>query len=225
MPCAQCSRKREHALQFGRAHVCISLLLVVSTLAVGCASSNRVTLRTVPQNPLVDELQLASYYGPRPSERTEQLLRVHNLTYKPRTDPRGLIKRLQEFNNYEPTADRVYAMSELSYLGGMEAQRVDKQVALDLFGASVLYSYQYLFDDRYKSTRNPYDPQYRGVCDLYNSALESGLRIICTNKELKPETSKTITRRPALGTSRASSGVRSGGRKISPASSSSRTLK
>ena len=117
---------------------------------------------------------------------------MHNLTYKPRTDPRGLIKRLQEFNNYEPRADRVYAMSELSYLGGIEAQRVDKQVALDLFGASVLYSYQYLFDDRYKSTRNPYDPQYRGVCDLYNSALESGLRIICTNKELKPETSKTI---------------------------------
>jgi pimeloyl-ACP methyl ester carboxylesterase len=170
----------------------IGVLLVALVLTAGCASSNRVTLRTVPQNPLVDELQLASYYGPRPTKRTEQLLRVHNLTYKPRTDPRGLIKRLQEFNNYEPRADRVYAMSELSYLGGLEAQRVDKQVALDLFGASVLYSYQYLFDDRYKSTRNPYDPQYRGVCDLYNSALESGLRIICTSKELKPETSKTI---------------------------------
>ena len=127
-----------------------------------------------------------------PTERTEQLLRVHNLTYTPRTDPRGLIKRLQDFNNSDPRADRVCAMAELSYLGGMEAQRIDKQVALDLFGASVLYSYQYLFDDRYHSTRNPYDPQYRGVCDLYNSALESGLRIICTSRELKPETSKTI---------------------------------
>ena len=105
-----------------------------------------------------------------PTERTEQLLRVHNLTYTPRTDPRGLIKRLQDFNNSDPRADRVCAMAELSYLGGMEAQRVDKQVALDLFGASVLYSYQYLFDDRYHSTRNPYDPQYRGVCDLYNCA-------------------------------------------------------
>jgi pimeloyl-ACP methyl ester carboxylesterase len=103
-----------------------------------------------------------------------------------------LIKQLQEFNNREPRADRVYAMSELAYLGGMEAQRVDKQVALDLFGASVLYSYQYLFDDRYNSTRNQYDPQYRGACDLYNSALESGLRIICISKELKPEISKTI---------------------------------
>ncbi len=171
---------------------CVFALLVVFTLPAGCASSNRVILRTVPQNPLVDQLQLTSYYGPRPTERTEQLLRVHNLTYIPRTDPRGLIKRLQEFNDYDPRADRVYAMAELSYLGGMEAQRVDKQIALDLFGASVLYSYQYLFDDRYNSTRNPYDPQYRGVCDLYNCALESGLRIICTNKELKPETSKTI---------------------------------
>jgi pimeloyl-ACP methyl ester carboxylesterase len=170
----------------------IGILLTAIMLSAGCASSNMVTLRTVPQNPLVEQLQLTSYYGPRPSQRTEQLLRVHNLTYIPRTDPRGLIKRLQEFNNYEPTADRVYAMSELAYLGGMEAQRVDKQVALDLFGASVLYAYQYLFDDRYKSTRNQYDPQYRSACDLYNSALESGLRIICVNKELKPETANTI---------------------------------
>jgi len=170
----------------------IGVFLVALTFVAGCASSNWVTLRTVPQNPLVEQLQLTSYYGPRPSKRTEQLLRLHNLTYISRSDPRGLIKRLQEFNNREPVADRVYAMSELAYLGGMEAQRVDKQVALDLFGASVLYSYQYLFDDRYNSTRNPYDPQYRGACDLYNCALESGLRIICTNKELKPETSKTI---------------------------------
>ncbi len=169
----------------------IAVLLAAVMLAVGC-SSNRVTLRSIPQNPLINELQLTSYYGPRPSEYTEQVLRLHNLTYESRSDPRPLIKRLQAFNNYESTADRVYAMSELAYLGGMEAQRVDKQIALDLYGASVLYSYQYLFDDRYMSTRNPYDPQYRKVCDLYNGALESALRIVCAEKSFKPDTSKTI---------------------------------
>ena len=169
----------------------IVVLFFALVLSAGC-SSNKIILRSVPQNPLMDELQLTSYYGPRPSERTEQLLRVHNLKYEPRTDPRPLIERLQKFNDYEPTADRVYAMSELAYLGGMEAQRIDKQIALDLFGASVLYSYQYLFDNRYNSTRNPYDPQYRKVCDLYNSSLESALRIICANKELRPGTFKTI---------------------------------
>jgi pimeloyl-ACP methyl ester carboxylesterase len=169
----------------------IAVLLVALAISVGC-SSNRVTLRSTPQNPLVDELQLTSYYGPRPSKQTEQLLRVHNLKYEPRTDPRPLIKWLQEFNNYDPTSDRVYAMSELAYLGGMEAQKVDKQIALDLYGASVLYAYQYLFDERYASTRNPYDPQYRKVCELYNGALESALRIVCAEKSLMPGTSQTI---------------------------------
>jgi pimeloyl-ACP methyl ester carboxylesterase len=170
----------------------IGVLLVALVLMAGC-STNKVTLRPTPENPLVDELQLTSYYGPRPSDRTEQLLRVHNLAYEPRMDPRPLIKRLQEFNNVEPDADRAYAMSELAYLGGMEAQRIDKQIALDLYGASVLYAYEYLFDDRYTSTRNPYDPQYRKVCDLYNSALEASLRIVCANKELKPGTTKSIS--------------------------------
>ncbi len=127
-----------------------------------------------------------------PSERTEQLLRVHNLKYEPKADPRPLIKRLQAYNNYAPTSDRVYAMAELAYLGGREAQKNFKQISLDLYGASVLYSYQYLFDDRYASTRNPYDPQYRAACDLYNGALEGALRIVCAKKELAPGTTKTI---------------------------------
>ena len=184
-------RHTECAYYISYRFVSLGVLVILLALVLGC-SSNKVTLRTVPKNPLVDELQLASYDGPRPSERTEQLLRVHNLTYAPRTDPRPLIKRLQAFNDQEPEAERVYAMSELAYLGGMAAQSVDKQVALDLYGASVLYAYQYLFEDRYASTRNQYDPQYRKVCDLYNSALESGLRIVCADKSFKPDTVKTI---------------------------------
>jgi hypothetical protein len=56
----------------------------------------------------------------------------------------------------------------------------------------VLYAYQYLFDDQLAPTRNCYDPQFRGACELYNSALESALRIVCKKRELLPETSKTI---------------------------------
>ena len=56
----------------------------------------------------------------------------------------------------------------------------------------MLHAYRYLFDERFAATRNPYDPQYRGACDLYNGALESVLRIICGRKELKPNTTTTI---------------------------------
>ena len=42
------------------------------------------------------------------------------------------------------------------------------------------------------ATRNCYDPQFRGACDLYNSALESALRLSCERDELRPGTTKTI---------------------------------
>ncbi|MEX0585053.1 MAG: alpha/beta fold hydrolase, partial [Pirellulales bacterium] len=42
------------------------------------------------------------------------------------------------------------------------------------------------FDDRLFETRNPYDPQYRGACDLYNQALEGSLRLLAKRGQLKP---------------------------------------
>jgi len=115
-------------------------------------------------------------------------------------------------------------MSELSYLGGIEAQRMDKQVALDLFGPRCFTRIN-IFSTTVTNRRNPYDPQYRGVCELYNSALESGLRIICTSKEFKPETSKTINTATGAWDVTCKLRDRSGGRRILPDSSSSRTLK
>ncbi len=35
-------------------------------------------------------------------------------------------------------------------------------------------------------SRNPYDPQFRGACDVYNSALESTLRLVNRNGKLRP---------------------------------------
>jgi pimeloyl-ACP methyl ester carboxylesterase len=167
------------------------LLIAALIVPVGC-SSNRVTLRSVPKTPLGEELQLSSYWGPQPSPRTVQLLRIHNLSYEPKGDPRPLIAQLQSYNAQTPVAERVYAMGELAYLGGKSAEKTDKKIAVDLYGAAVLYAYQYLFDSRYAATRNPYDPQYRGACDLYNGALESGLRLIAKDKQLKPDSIQTI---------------------------------
>jgi pimeloyl-ACP methyl ester carboxylesterase len=175
-----------------RRKVLMTALLTIALIAPAGCSSNKVSLRSVPKNPLGEELQLGSYWGPQASPRTVQLLRIHNLSYEPKSDPRPTITQLQAFNDRSPNAERVYAMGELAYLGGKTAEQYDKQIALDLYGASVLYAYQYLFDSRYAATRNPYDPQYRGACDLYNGALESGLRIIVKNKQLQPDTTRTI---------------------------------
>jgi pimeloyl-ACP methyl ester carboxylesterase len=167
-------------------------VLLAGLLAAGGCAQKYVTLRSAPHNPLGEELQLASWHGPQPSRRTMQLLRVYNLTDGLAGDPRPLLDRLQRLTDREPSADKVYALSELAYLGAKRTESQDSRGAMDLYGASVLHAYAYLFDDRFAATRNCYDLQFRGACDLYNSALESALRIISKNHELLPGTSKTI---------------------------------
>ena len=43
---------------------------------------------------------------------------------------------------------------------------------------AVAYSYNYLFSPVFNHSRNPYDPNYRGACELYNTSLEGALRIL-----------------------------------------------
>ena len=103
-----------------------------------------------------------------------------------------MLDKLRHVSEQEPSADNIYAMAELAYLFGHKIDKHDPAKALDLYGTSVLYAYAFLFDDRLAGTRNCYDPQFRGACDLYNSALEAALRLTCKRDELRPGTSKTI---------------------------------
>ncbi|MGA2502391.1 MAG: alpha/beta fold hydrolase, partial [Tepidisphaeraceae bacterium] len=171
----------------------LAILIFLAAVAfAGCASQQWVTLRSVPRNPLGDELQLASWSGPQPTPRTIQLLRVYNLAPAANGDSRTLLENLQHITEQEPSADKVYAMSELAYLSARKTEKQDQARALDLYGAAVLHAYAFLFDDRLAATRNCYDPQFRGACDLYNGALESALRLSCNRGELRPGTTKTI---------------------------------
>lgn len=170
--------------------VVLAAILVISAMP-GCATSP-VSLRSVPKSPLIDELNLTAYGGPKPSDRTIQLLRVYNLS-DDQDNYAALLKKLQAISEREPAADAVYALSELAFLGAKKTERYDKRAALDLYGASVLHAYDYLFNKRFSSTRNQYDPQYRGACDLYNGALESALRTVCATKELTFGTTKINT--------------------------------
>ena len=180
-----------------RAWRCRSLRLafifcLAAAVLTGCASPQWVTLRSIPRNPLGDELQLTSRSGPQPTPRTMQLLRVYNLTDALQGDPRQLLENLHRIAEKEPSADKVYAMAELAYLSARRIESKDKAQALDLYGATVLHAYAFLFDDRLAATRNCYDPQFRGACELYNIALESALRLSCDHGELRPGTTHTI---------------------------------
>jgi pimeloyl-ACP methyl ester carboxylesterase len=159
-------------------------LLVASCL--GCVSSNYLSVRRVPRNPLADPLNLFSRSGPKPTARTEQVLRRYDLERVQEREPDAVLARLQEELLKEPTADKMYAFSELAYV---QAKKADSQGspsrALRLYGASVAHAYLYLFAS-YLQERNCYDPQFRRACDLYNAGLEGMLRIVNKRDRLRP---------------------------------------
>ena len=169
-----------------------TLLLALVLMPAGCASSKWLTLRENPHNPLSDQLKLLSFGGPKPTKRTMQLLRRYDLEEDLSGDRRQLISKLHEIVSREPDAETVYAIAEIAYLGGKRAELTDKRVALDLYGTSVLHAYLYLFDPQFPIAQNPFDPQFRGACDLYNTSLESMLRIVQKQGTLRPGHACTI---------------------------------
>ena len=71
----------------------------------------------------------------------------------------------------------------------MEGKRLNRGKVwrcTESLGISLTNSYDYLFSDDLKDTRNEYDPQFRAVCDLYNESLEDILRLLCTDNKIDP---------------------------------------
>jgi hypothetical protein len=157
--------------------------VLVLTLLPGCAA-HYVQRRKQPFSPLSETLKLSSKQ--EASDRTTQVLRRYNLIDDLKGDPRKLLNELQAIIEREPSAEKLYSFAELSYRAGKEVEKSNEKEALDFYGSAVAYSYLYLFDERFASLRNPYDPEFRGACDLYNGALESSLRILNKQGALQP---------------------------------------
>jgi pimeloyl-ACP methyl ester carboxylesterase len=100
-------------------------------------------------------------------------------------------------------------MAEIAYVTATQAEKLQKQKALEFYGTALTHAYRYLFeadfgpDDRDwpaadtrlrapRSPLNPYDPQFRGASDLYNQSLEGMLRLVRHEGELRPGLSRTV---------------------------------
>lgn len=173
------------------AMLCCCAITIVGVMA-GCLTTQYVKLREAPKNPLSEQLSLTARSGPKPSERTMQMLRRYDAVNDLKGDPQQVISKFQTILEREPSIDLVYTVAELAYVGGKKVEGSNEKVALDFYETSVAYSYMYLFDERFGPARNPYDPQFRGSCDLYNSALESALRIVKKHGQLVPGANHTI---------------------------------
>lgn len=169
--------------------IVLCCLIVLCTFLPGCTSTRYIAKRDEPFNPLA-RWNLLSYGDSDRTERSEKLLRQYDLQ---KSSSEQQLQRLQEEIVREPTAEKLFAYAELAYLAGKEAERTGNEAhAVDLYGASVAHAYWFLFDGDYDRIRNPYDPQFRGACDLYNSALEATLRIAQRQGRLSPGTTYRV---------------------------------
>lgn len=154
----------------------LSAGLLLAVLA-GCGGQRFVKLRSTPQNPLADQLRLTARGGPEPSKRTKQLLRRYALPAGRFADTEEQIAKLAVLHEREPTSESCYALAELSYIAAAKQRLTNPHRAQEWYVNCVAQAYAYLFDSQFRRERNPYDPQFRGACDLYNTALENCLRI------------------------------------------------
>jgi pimeloyl-ACP methyl ester carboxylesterase len=164
-------------------------LVAVSLVSAGCSSTQYIKKREETTNPLVSWGLLSPDLPPL-SERSEKLFRRYDLA-KASTEER--LSGLQAEIVREPTPEKLIAFSELSYLAGLEAKlSKNDSLALDHFCSSLTHAYWYLFDSGYDLFRNPYDPQFRGACDLYNAALQGALKIAHEEGKLVPGTTYLV---------------------------------
>jgi len=162
-------------------------------LLVGCASDPQwVSVRTTPHNPLAQRLDVFNPNGPKATARTNQLLRRYGLEGQVNDDRRGVLAQLDDLASPATRFEHEYAMAELAYLGAKRAETTDRDQATELYGAAVLHAYRYLFDPASDTQCNPYDPQFRGACDLYNQSLEGLLRLVSREGDLQPGDRRTI---------------------------------
>ncbi len=174
----------------------LALWLLAASLGTGsgCATQKYLVRRDTPANPLAIPLQIASSKGPQVSGRTSSVLRRYALTELYDNDPAVCLEGLQSLLESEVDGELVYSISELAYILGKRAEaQHNYSHALDMYGVAVSNAYMYLFSTEFDPVRNPYDPQFRGACDLYNESLESTLRLVNTQGQLHPGRSYKVT--------------------------------
>src|SRR3954469_23921894 len=159
---------------------CLAMLLFLA----GCASSSEwVKVRDTPHNPLAGTLDLVSRSGPKPTDRTIQLLRRFNLEGELKGSRTVLLSHLEEIQRREPDRELEYAMAEIAYITATQAEKLHHRRAMQFYGTAMIHAYRYLFESELSRpdgavalSINPYDPQFRGASDLYNQSLEGMLR-------------------------------------------------
>src|SRR5262245_3610031 len=95
-------------------HAATIAALVVAALSAGCAQQKYVTVHDQPRNVLASPLKLLARSGPKPTARTEQLLRRYDLLALQDKKPEAALARLEQQIKDDPDPDKICSYAELS---------------------------------------------------------------------------------------------------------------
>lgn len=172
--------------------VVLALLCAISC-AGGCTTTRYLSMRDVRENALANTLQLMGRRGPQVSVRTATVLKRFGLESRYQDHPQETLAALHQLLESTREGELTFAIAELAYIEGKKAERKGhSSEALNHYGLALTNSYDYLFDEDLQPLRNPYDPQFRGACEIYNEALEDTLRLLCNENRLRPGQMYTI---------------------------------
>jgi len=149
----------------------LALFLILLVIASGCASPIGVVRGTIQES--YYNLTANVLSAGKPSSWSLQVLQRANLSERFNDDPEAAIselrKTIQQEGISDRFADRLFALSELSfYFAGQSGKN-------DYFLAAAVYAYAYLFPDDGAPPPDPLDPRRRLAADIYNLGLVRGL--------------------------------------------------
>src|SRR5262249_9171256 len=126
------------------------------------------------------------------SPRTRQTLRRWDLDALYESSPAGAVEKLHRFAVANQAPELLFALAEVCYLRGREAEKAGDPDAVGHYYLSAGYAYHYLFGERRpipaaeensvhqaEHSDSPpglapaevFDPRFRVACDLYNAGL------------------------------------------------------
>lgn len=170
------------------------LLLFIVAASTGCTSTKYLALRDVRANSLNAPLALLGRHGPTITERSRNALKRFGLLEEYERERGKSVALIRKAIDETHDSELIYALSELAYVEGKRSEQLkDDAAALNFFGIALANSYDYLFSEDLSLERNPYDPQFRRVCEIYNESLEDTLRLLCADDKLRPGLSYTVS--------------------------------
>ena len=176
------------------AAIVMLLFAVLSSGFSGCSMTKWAELRPNPKSPLATHFEVDPTGVLKLSARARLTLRSHALEALADTNRLAAANKLHNLiKRKQADPDLVYTFAEMTYIEGLQRESTNPRLAMELFAASTLYSYIYLFDPEFDLARNPYDPQFRDICLLYNGSLEKMLRLIGENNTFMLDSSQDYT--------------------------------